>query len=124
MMAVLLGIGLWVRHRRQQQRIALLGREVDDIAAQWRDTADIRTAVSRVSTYLRRLVLHEAGEPKAAALTGQAWVDFLTAPEDLDPDLAVAARELIHAPYQPEPRVNVDSLLELCRFWLRRVAHV
>ncbi|MEM6938280.1 MAG: DUF4381 family protein [Pseudomonadota bacterium] len=118
--------GVWAlwRRWRWQKRFQALGQELDEMQERWRDDGDVGRAASRASLYLRRLVLHEARDSRAAALTGDSWVEFLTAPENLDPHLKVAAAELAKAPYQAMPDINVESVFQLCHFWLRRVVHV
>ncbi|MFK7955415.1 MAG: DUF4381 family protein [Lysobacterales bacterium] len=114
---------LWKRYRKRR-RVAQLNAELTDITRQYRTDGDIRVAVASIAVYLRRLILHEGRFAKPVALTGQPWIEFLTQPEDLEPHLAVAAKDLVSAPYQREPQANVDSLIQLCEFWVQRVARV
>ncbi len=120
---IIAGFWLWRRYRKRR-RINQLNKELKHISAQYESDGDIRQAVASIAIYLRRLLLHEGQLTKPVAMTGQPWVDFLTEPEELEAHLAVAAEDLVTAPYQREPQANVESLIQLCQFWVQRVARV
>ncbi len=122
--AMVAGLVMMLRRWRKRRRVELLSREIDEIYRRYRSDQNGAAAAASISIYLRRLLLHESGNATAVTVSGEDWVRCLTEPEDLEPQLATAARALAHAPYQAHADINIDNLVALCRFWVRRVAHV
>ncbi|MEM9532032.1 MAG: DUF4381 family protein [Pseudomonadota bacterium] len=111
---------LW-RRWQQRRRVRELAAELTVIDERWQRDGGDAEAAAAISVYLRRLFAHVGENPAAAAVTGQAWVDLLSSPQDLDPKLKQAAGQLTEAPYRRQASADVESLLLLSRFWLARL---
>lgn len=127
-----IGFGAWTllrvwRERRWRRRVV---GELDRIAAMHAAQPDGARLATDVSQLLRRASL--LIEPEAAALHGDAWLEFLDRRFDSASKRALArlrfqsdaGRALIDAPYRraddAAAAVDAPTLLALAREWLRR----
>lgn len=115
----------WWRFEHNRRWRARVRAELDRIAAAHAHDADAQQLLVAVSALLRRASRLLA--PHAAALRGEAWLEFLDA--RLPPGEAAAApfrrgagRALLDAPYRraddPAAAVDVQTLVALARRWL------
>lgn len=126
LLAIAFGVRwLWRRERRRRWRRRVRA-ELERIAAAHARSADPRQLSISLSHLLRRASRLLA--PHAAALRGDAWLDFLDA--RLPPGEAASApfrrgagRALLDAPYRrprdpAEASIDADELIALARRWL------
>jgi len=115
------------RERRWRRRVAA---ELDRIAAMHAAQPDAARLATDVSQLLRRAAL--LIEPEAAALQGEAWLEFLdrkfagaAGEHSAEPRFRTdTGRAMIDAPYRraddPAATVDAPALLGLARDWLKR----
>ena len=126
---VAIGFGAWmlVREWRERQWRRRVAAELDRIAAAHASQPDNIRLAADVSQLLRRA--SRLIEPGAAALEGEAWLDFLDRQFDAASTKARVAerfrsatgRALIDAPYRrADAEVDAAQLLTLARDWLKR----
>lgn len=113
------------RWRLQRWRTRVRGA-LDRIAASHAAQPDSVRLATEISNFLRRVTL--SLEPAAAALKGEAWLDFLDArmaPEQsaAAPFRSGAGRALLELPYRRAAADDqqAQALLELSRRWLDAV---
>jgi hypothetical protein len=116
-----------MRARRWRKRVVA---ELDRIAATHASQPDPVRLAADISQLLRRASL--LIEPTAAALEGEAWLDFLDRQFDAvstrsrveERFRSATGRALIDAPYRraddASAEVNATELLALARVWLKR----
>jgi hypothetical protein len=113
-----------LRRRRERLWRKRVHAELDRIAATHAAQPDPTRASSEVSRLLRRVSL--LIEPQAAALRGEAWLDFLDAQWPPSAKQGTRFRDgagqaLIDAPYRPQidaKATDVGALFDLARAWL------
>ena len=118
----------WLRRKRQHQwRVDALA-VLRDIEQAHRQHSDAVQLVNELSVWLRRVCVSVFPRQQIAAVTGQRWLEALdtvftngrTAPPwRFDSQIG---RVLIAVPYQQanaDITIEVDSLLQLCRAWLK-----
>jgi hypothetical protein len=130
LLALVLGVLVWMawrlarswpaRRSLAQVRERAL-KELETVEARYQAAGDARAAVAAMSVVLRRVALSLAPREEVAALTGERWLRWLAQRCDA-PDFPVAGRVLAHAPYQPDPHVDVRTLLTACRAFVGSVA--
>lgn len=103
------------RVRRWRRR---LRAQLDRIAAAYRDHADAARLSAELSGLLRRASL--LIDPRAASLTGEAWLDFLDAQGTGEGFSKGLGRILVDAPWRRVVEVDSDALLTLVRAWFAR----
>jgi hypothetical protein len=115
-----LGLGIvafvrWRARRRTRLRRRALLHELDRcIDAAHGDAPALAAALSR---FLRRMALRD--RPAAAALVGEAWLDYLDARSSGDEFRCGVGRVLIDAPYRPIAAYDSVALIALVRRWTR-----
>ena len=125
--ALAFGIRMLVRELRERRWRRRVAAELDRIAAMHAAQPDDVRLAADVSQLLRRAAL--LIEPNAAALHGDAWLEFLD--RQIDGASAGAnafrtgtGRALIDAPYRrvddPAAKIDANALLGLARNWLKR----
>lgn len=122
--ALYLGVRRLLRMRNERRWRRRVHAELERIAATHAAQPDPTLAAGEVSRLLRRVSL--LIEPQAAALHGEAWLDFLDAQWPRSGDRRTfrgeAGRALIDAPYRrcdDGNTIDVGALLDLARAWLR-----
>jgi len=117
LLAIVLGIWLWLRGRPARAAKHAAKRELAALAARHaRDRDDVSLAMG-VSRLLRRIAL--LLEPEAAARGGAAWREFLANRAQAaftDEQLDV----LIDAPYRGRASFDAAALLAATRRWCER----
>lgn len=128
LVAIGFGVAVLVRETRARRWRKRVVAELDRIAAAHASQPDNVRLAADVSQLLRRA--SRLIEPGAAALEGEAWLDFLDRQFDAASTRArveerfrsATGRALIDAPYRRAEDADVDAaqLLTLARDWLRR----
>lgn len=121
---LLLLIGaVWLlrRYRRRRALPRAARAELELLRACYADDADAHALLAGVSTWLRRVALHYSPRAEVAGLTGEAWLIRLDASLGGDGFRNGPGRALHNGPYQAQPEVDADALLELCQLWLAAV---
>ena len=126
LVAIGFGIAMLVREVRARRWRKRVLAELDRIAATHASQPDAVRLAADVSQLLRRA--SRLIEPGAAALEGEAWLDFLDRQFDSASTKArveerfrsTSGRVLIDAPYRREADVDATQLLALARDWLKR----
>jgi hypothetical protein len=125
--AIAFGVASLLRARRERRWRQRVSAELDRIAASHAAEPDAARLAADVSQLLRRA--SRMIEPSAAALHGEAWLEFLDSKldgakkHDASPRFrSDAGRALIDAPYRRADDASVDApaLLGLARAWLAR----
>lgn len=108
------------RRRRMRQRywMASVRHELGKIAATHAAQPNAARLAGEISALMRRASLLIA--PHAAALQGEAWLQFLDAQLDDDSFTHGVGRVLVDAPFQRTPEIDADALLALSARWLDR----
>jgi hypothetical protein len=102
------------RHRAQLRRRAL-SAELDrciDVAGN-----DAAALAAQLSRFLRRMALRE--RPAAAALVGEAWLEYLDTRTRGEEFRRGVGRVLLDAPYRAQTEFDHAALIALVRRWLR-----
>ena len=108
---------LWRRIRRLRSR-----RQALQTLAELEKTAVPMTSlITELSMLLRRCALCAFPEENCAALSGEAWLEFLDRPLTEKAFTSGVGRCLADGPYQPAVEVDREALLALCRRWLKRL---
>jgi hypothetical protein len=128
--AISVGVWMLVRQWREHRWRRRVAAELDRIAATHAAQPDAVLLAAEVSQLLRRAAL--LIEPGAAALHGDAWLEFLDRPfrasrrsGDQPRFRTDTGRALLDAPYRragdvSTPPVDANALIALARDWLRR----
>ncbi len=106
----------WQRYRRHPVTAAL--KELKRIE-QDPEFADCTRQALACNILLRRTALSLYPRADVAALTGQAWANFLCDTSVKRPTSQVEAQALIRASYQPGATYNTDAVLLWLRRWLK-----
>ena len=103
------------RRRTRWRRLALA------VLAQLR-SADDGQLLRGLSVLLRRVAISRFPQAEVAALTGEAWLEFLdqTLGDDGSAFRSGAGRALIVGPYAAAAAVDAAALLALCERWLSK----
>lgn len=110
----LLGTGWWLHRRRSLQRAALA-----ELRSLERTASDDIGIAAGVNNLLRRVALARFPRRQVAALSGEAWLQFLEARAQLGGFRDGPGRVLASAPYGARCRVEREALLVLARRWIR-----
>lgn len=123
-LAVLVPALLWllvwlVRRRRRPtpEKLALLELRLLELDAE----LPVQDKLRRLGTLLRRVAIRLYPRAEVAALTGEAWLEWLDRPFGTPRFRAAPGRILVEAAYRRQAEADVDALIGLCREWVRRV---
>ncbi|MFW1676336.1 DUF4381 domain-containing protein [Pontibacter sp. JAM-7] len=108
----------WIRQRLQNpSRFALA--ELKSIERAYQTHQNPRQLLIHCNALLKRMALTLYPREEVADLSGDAWVDFLQRSGSISAweQLVVLAT----GPYQPQPDVDPEALLAICRLWIKRV---
>lgn len=75
--------------------------------------------VQGISQLLRQSAISSTSREQVAGLAGDQWLEFLDGDDPQQPFSKGVGRSLIDAPYRPDTKVDVESLLKLARNWLK-----
>lgn len=126
LLVIIILLGFWLlRHYRGWQKRRAIRRSVESelqaIDKAFQQHRDTHRLVQELSILLRRVSMSVAPRQKVAGQVGEQWLqqlDELASSQLFDTE---TGRQLISAPYQPEPQVDSQALLEICRQWLHQV---
>ncbi len=108
---------LWRFLRRKTvKKLALL--ELETIA---RNDLPPLEKVQKLAILLRRISLSAYPRAEVAGLTGEAWLEFLDHSFKTRPFSEGSGRLLIEAPYRREFEGDLETLVALCRDWIKRL---
>jgi hypothetical protein len=124
---VLLVVGVWLLHRyRQQMKLSAINLarvELQRIISAYEQDADGLTLLRQISILLRRVSISLFPRTEVAALTGDAWLQFLDRPLSGRPFSGGKGRLLSEAPYRSSLlEEDIESLLKHCREWIDSVS--
>lgn len=83
---------------------------------------DVRDLAAELSVLLRRVALTRFPRHQVAALSGEAWLQFLDETGGAGRFAEGPGRALTHAPYQPSAQLNGRELYDLVRDWIHKNA--
>ncbi|MBF0191196.1 MAG: DUF4381 domain-containing protein [Magnetococcales bacterium] len=129
---LLLASGLLLRYRAKRHRLrAAALAELSRIRQGYALHQDPRLLATELSALLRRVSLLRHPRHEVAGLSGEAWLTFLDRGwQDRrvqdhkwqgSPFSQGEGRALISAPFEPDPLINAEALLELCKNWIRNL---
>jgi hypothetical protein len=107
---------MWHERRRRRLRRFILAELDRCIRSAGDDSAALAAALSQ---FLRRMALRD--DPAAAALHGEAWLQWLDARGRSDGFSRGIGRALLDAPYRTSATFDDAALTELVRRWTRCV---
>jgi Tfp pilus assembly protein PilO len=117
--ALVAGVALWLRHRRRTayRRAALRG--LDQLRSEWRQQHDDAHTLHAINQLLKRTALAAYARADVAALSGDAWLDFLDRqlpkPAFADPQLRDFG-----ALYRAAVAVEPQRVFDAAAIWIRR----
>ncbi len=116
---IVLVLLLWWRLRRAQpwRREAL--RALRELELEFHANSEVVTCVAQVSVLLRRVAL--SVRAPVAALTDEAWLNYLDELGRTEQFSSGIGRVLITAPYARAEPVDVPQLIKLVRRWLKKI---
>ncbi len=109
----------WLRWRRAQRRLRALQEATGRLAFEHRKNADDHWLAAQTSQLLRRYVRHHLGDQAAAALAGDAWIDFLNSrlrKASFDPH----RQALLHGAFQPHIELDAPALLHTVNLFMQQ----
>ena len=123
----LAGRGAWRLYRlwraNAYRRVAL--RSLASIRVALADPTRRAEGLPELAAQLRRAALHVAPRERVAALSGDAWLEFLDAGAGGNAFRGDAGRLIVDAPFQPAvavarlPDAELDALCRIVERWLR-----
>ena len=111
---VLVGVAWWLRRRSALRRAALA-----ELLALERTLEDDTRLTVGVNNLLRRVALARFPRRQVAALSGEAWLQFLDAQAKISGFRSGPGRVLATGPYAPHCTLQRADLLVLARCWIR-----
>ncbi len=122
--AVLIAVAVlafWYTRRRRRQAAAHQARhELKALRRRFDRHGDAVEYVRELSKLLRRYAVTAFPRRDVAALTGNAWLDFLDRHAGNAQFIQGVGRQLIDAPYKPAASIDVEQLAALVDDWIRR----
>lgn len=126
--AAALSVVAAVALRRRRERAGALSacrlalRELGVLRRRFFAGGDARDLLAGLSVLLRRTALSLSPRAETAALTGDAWLNWLDARAGRELFSRGAARAIAHAPYQPSAAADARAVLSACEAWLALVS--
>ena len=108
----------WLRRAQPWRRQAL--RRLRELELEFRATGEVATCVAQVSVLLRRVAL--SMRVPTAAVTGDAWLNYLDELGRTEQFSTGIGRVLITAPYARAEPVDVPQLIKLVRRWIKKIS--
>lgn len=110
----------FIRRRRLYRisAIYLAKQELDRIKRDFKTRQDKSVLVKELSELIRRLSISRFKREETAALTGQAWLEFLDQKSNNKLFSNGVGRVLIEAPYQAKPDYDSAELILLVSSWI------
>ena len=119
---VFVALRRWRRGRGRRAAVCRARRELAAIRQAFKLRPDRADLVKALSALLRRLAMSLYGRREAAALTGEGWLAFLDQKAGGHEFTRGAGRDLIEAPYRPDPEFDHAALLQLVSGWIDKAA--
>lgn len=122
--AAVLSVAAAVVLRRRRERAGALSacrlalRELGVLRRRFFAGGDARDLLAGLSVLLRRTALSLFPRTETAALTGDAWLNWLDARAGRELFSRGAARAIADAPYQPSAGADARAVLSACEAWL------
>jgi hypothetical protein len=113
--------GVWLYKQRRSiatQQATL--NQLDTLQQRLRRDPQSLSELQQLSELVRRYALALFPQREVAGLHGDAWLAFLDRTGGDGKFSSGPGQALVSAPYQPQPEVDVDSLVNLIRRWIRR----
>lgn len=119
LLLVLAGTGWWLYRRYQRNSYRRQGlRQLDSIRRQYDHQQDTGTAVQAINALLKAVALQAYPRRDIAALSGDAWQEFLRDSAPQGPAFESAA---LTAQYRPSAEhIDIAALLQASRNWISR----
>lgn len=115
-----LAAGAWYlyrRHRRNAYRRLGL-RQLDSIQQRYVQQRNTQQAAQAINALLKGVALKAYPRRDIAAISGEAWYEFLRGSAPAGPALEPAA---LSAPYRPDAgHTDIEALLRAARHWISR----
>jgi len=122
--AAALSVAAAVALRRRRERAGempacrLALRELGALRRQFFAGGDARDLLAGLSVLLRRTAISLFPRAETAALTGDAWLQWLDARAGRELFSRGAARAIADAPYRPSADADARAVLSACEAWL------
>jgi len=119
---IVVAVTAWRMRRRWRRQMAARQaiRELALLRQRQKGRADAAASVRELSRLLRRFALAQFAHADVAALTGDAWLDFLDHHGGDGRFASGAGRQLIEAPYRETTDVSVEEWVVLVEDWVQR----
>ncbi len=118
---LLLFVAFWLRKRwleKNRSAKVLAQKELNFIHEEFQQHKDQKLLIEDLSTLLRRVCLSVFPRKNSAGLTGEKWLEFLDEVMQKPYFSEGIGRSLITAPYEKNPKIDVDELFILCKDWI------
>lgn len=102
------------RYRREAMR------ELTQLFEHWQKSEDDLAYLESLQTLLKRTALTSFTREDVAGLTGEAWVQFLDRTTGSQDFSIGEAEALIDGTYRPDISVNIESLHQVAKGWIRQ----
>lgn len=113
----------WLYIRQQTRAIYRTAMaELESIRRQYENSHDSRAMARDLSALLRRIAISIEPRNQCAGLTGESWLAHLDLLAGETIFNNAVGQELLAAPYQPETKLDADTMLEAAQQWLQRVS--
>lgn len=120
LLAALVAVVLYLRRRHRRARPVRAGlAELDRWIADARSGGEPAAHAERLAALLRRVALIRYPRPAVAALTGEAWLQFLDRTSNSNAFTVGPGRVLGDERYAPAMTLDVDVLGAIARRWLQ-----
>jgi len=114
-------LAFWLRKRwlkKQRSAKVLAHKKLEIIREEFLKHKDQKLLIEDLSVLFRRTCLSVFPRENSAGLTGEKWLMFL---DDVMQEKRFSegiGKSLVTAPYEKDPKVDVDELFTLCGDWI------
>ena len=122
--AIISALILFIKKRKERHcsAVFLAQKEMNRIKTEYKDHQDKTILVRELSELLRRVSVSIFSRRDTAALTGDAWLNFLDEYDDKKSFSEGIGRLLIEAPYKDKTDYDNESLIKLVEGWIDTVS--
>jgi len=114
-------LGWWLARRRRRHAAARQAlQELERLRASLAEQADGGRYARELSKLLRRFAIAAFPQREVAALTGEAWLQFLDSHGGDGRFATGPGRQLTEAPYRPAAPLAAEELAALVADWIHR----
>ena len=96
--------------------------ELKKIEVEYKHQLNLRQLAVNLSELIRRTSISVVGRKRVAALSGEHWLAWLDKQANTNDFSEGPGQHLLNAPYQSNPEFHPDTLIRLCRYWIKTVA--